>query len=240
MTDFIHGLLSGLTPTELRALWLSLKVAFWCTFLGALPAIGLAWVLARCNFWGKSLLEAFVYLPMILPPVVLGYLLLVTFGRNGWIGQWLQPLGIQLAFHWTGAVLASWLMSLPLFVQPIRLALQNVDVRLEQAAQTLGASPWRAFVTITIPLCMPAILMGAVLAFGRSLGEFGATITFVGNIEGETRTLPLAIYAAIQSPDGETLALRLVILSITVALLTLWASQWLARRSQQRLGYRDV
>ncbi len=233
-------LFTSLSPVEIRALCLSLKVAFWCTLLGSLPAIGLAWLLARRNFWGKSLLEAFVYLPMILPPVVLGYLLLVMFGRNGWIGQWLQPLGIQLAFHWTGAVLASWLMSLPLFVQPIRLALQNVDVRLEQAAQTLGASPWRAFLTITIPLCMPAILMGAVLAFGRSLGEFGATITFVGNIDGETRTLPLAIYAAIQSPDGETLALRLVILSITVALLTLWASQWLARRSQQRLGYRDV
>lgn len=233
-------LFTSLSPVEIRALWLSLKVAFWCTLLGALPAIGLAWLLARRNFWGKSLLEAFVYLPMILPPVVLGYLLLVVFGRNGWVGQWLQPLGIQLAFHWTGAVLASWLMSLPLFVQPIRLALQNVDVRLEQAAQTLGASPWRAFLTITIPLCMPAILMGAVLAFGRSLGEFGATITFVGNIDGETRTLPLAIYAAIQSPDGETLALRLVILSITVALVTLWASQWLARRSQQRLGYRDV
>ncbi len=236
----MSSLFSSLTPVELRALWLSLKVAFWCTFLGAIPAIGLAWVLARRNFWGKSLLEAFVYLPMILPPVVLGYLLLVVFGRNGWIGQWLQPLGIQLAFHWTGAVLASWLMSLPLFVQPIRLALQNVDVRLEQAAQTLGASPWRAFITITVPLCMPAILMGAVLAFGRSLGEFGATITFVGNIDGETRTLPLAIYAAIQSPDGETLALRLVMLSITVALLTLWVSQRLARRSHQRLGYRDV
>lgn len=240
MTDFMHGLVSGLTPTELRALWLSLKVAFWCTLLGAIPAITIAWLLARRHFWGKSLLEAFVYLPMILPPVVLGYLLLVMFGRHGWIGQWLQPFGIQLAFHWTGAVLASWLMSLPLFVQPIRLALQNVDVRLEQAAQTLGASPWHAFMTITLPLCMPAILMGAVLAFGRSLGEFGATITFVGNIDGETRTLPLAIYAAIQQPEGETLALRLVILSITVALLTLWASQWLARRSQQRLGYRDV
>jgi len=236
----MSSLFTSLSPVEIRALWLSLKVAFWCTLLGALPAIGLAWLLARRNFWGKSLLEAFVYLPMILPPVVLGYLLLVMFGRNGWIGQWLQPLGIQLAFHWTGAVLASWLMSLPLFVQPIRLALQNVDVRLEQAAQTLGASPWRAFLTITIPLCMPAILMGAVLAFGRSLGEFGATITFVGNIDGETRTLPLAIYAAIQSPDGETLALRLVILSILVALLTLGTSQWMARRSQKRMGYRDV
>ena len=240
MTDFFNELLSGLTPTEMRALWLSLKVAFWCTLLGTIPAISIAWLLARRNFWGKSLLEAFVYMPMILPPVVLGYLLLIMFGRNGWIGQFLHPFGIQLAFHWTGAVLASWLMSLPLFVQPIRLALQNVDVRLEQAAQTLGASPWHAFMTITLPLCMPAILMGAVLAFGRSLGEFGATITFVGNIDGETRTLPLAIYAAIQSPDGETLALRLVILSITVALLTLWASQWLARRSHQRLGYRDV
>jgi molybdate transport system permease protein len=240
MNRAMSSLFTSLSPVEIRALWLSLKVAFWCTLLGALPAIGLAWLLARRNFWGKSLLEAFVYLPMILPPVVLGYLLLVMFGRNGWIGQWLQPLGIQLAFHWTGAVLASWLMSLPLFVQPIRLALQNVDVRLEQAAQTLGASPWKAFLTITIPLCMPAILMGAILAFGRSLGEFGATITFVGNIDGETRTLPLAIYAAIQSPDGDTLALRLVILSITVALVTLWTSQWLARRSHQRLGYRDV
>ncbi len=230
----------NLSPAESSALLLSIKVAFWCTLLGMLPALGIAWLLARRNFWGKSLLEALVYLPMILPPVVLGYLLLVLFGRNGFIGQWLQPLGIQLAFHWTGAVLASWMMSLPLFVQPIRLALQNVDVRLEQAAQTLGASPLRAFLTITLPLCYPAILMGAVLSFGRSLGEFGATITFVGNIDGETRTLPLAIYSAIQSPDGETLALRLVILSVIVALLTLWASQWLARRSQKRLGYRDV
>lgn len=240
MTDLMQGLFSSLTPAEIRALWLSLKVAFWCTLLGAIPAITIAWLLARRNFWGKSLLEAFVYLPMILPPVVLGYLLLVLFGRYGFIGQFLHPFGIQLAFHWTGAVLASWLMSLPLFVQPIRLALQNIDVRLEQAAQTLGASPWHSFMTITVPLCMPAILMGAVLAFGRSLGEFGATITFVGNIDGETRTLPLAIYAAIQSPDGETLAFRLVILSIDVALLTLWASQWLAHRSHQRLGYRDV
>ncbi len=236
----MNSIWTSLSPVEISALWLSLKVAFWCTLLGAVPAIAIAWLLARRDFWGKSLLEAFVYLPMILPPVVLGYLLLVLFGRTGLIGQWLDPLGIQLAFHWTGAVLASWLMSLPLFVQPIRLALQNVDVRLEQAAQTLGASPWRAFITITLPLCTPAILMGAVLAFGRSLGEFGATITFVGNIDGETRTLPLAIYTAIQSPEGETLALRLVILSVAVALLTLVASQWFARRSIQRLGYRDV
>jgi molybdate transport system permease protein len=233
-------LFSNLTPLEMRALILSLKVAFWCTLLGIVPAISIAWLLARQKFWGKSLLEAFVYLPMILPPVVVGYLLLILFGRNGWIGQFLHPLGIHLAFHWTGAVLASGLMSLPLFVQPIRLALQNVDVRLEQAAQTLGASPWHAFLTVTIPLCMPAILMGAILAFGRSLGEFGATITFVGNIDGETRTLPLAIYAAMQSPDGDTLALRLVVLSIAIALFTLLVSQWFASRSHQRLGYRDV
>lgn len=236
----LQNLTSNLTSEEITALALSLKVASWCTLAGLVPALGLAWLLARRQFWGKSLIEALVYLPMILPPVVLGYLLLVLFGRQGAIGQWLAPLGIQFAFHWTGAVLASWVMSLPLFVQPIRLALQNIDIRLEQAAQTLGASPIRTFMTVTLPLCTPAILMGAVLSFGRSLGEFGATITFVGNIEGETRTLPLAIYTAIQSPDGETLALRMVLLSIIVALITLWLSQLLARRSQARLGYRDV
>jgi len=240
MIDTLSYFNLNLSPAESRALFLSVKVCLLVHLMGILPALSIAWLLARRDFWGKSLLEALVYLPMILPPVVLGYLLLVLFGRNGFIGQWLQHFDIQLAFHWTGAVLASWLMSLPLFVQPIRLALQNVDIRLEQAAQTLGARPMRAFLTITLPLCYPAILMGAVLSFGRSLGEFGATITFVGNIDGETRTLPLAIYSAIQSPDGETLALRLVILSVIVALLTLWASQWLARRSQTRLGYRDV
>lgn len=239
MTD-MQGLFSSLTPAEMRALWLSIKVAFWATLLGAIPAIAIAWLLARRNFWGKSLVEAFVFLPMILPPVVIGYLLLEIFGRHGWIGRWLDTFGFQLAFHWTGAAVASWMMSLPLFVQPIRLALQHVDVRIEKAAQTLGASPWHAFLTITLPLCMPAILMGAVLAFGRSIGEFGATITFVGNIDGETRTLPLAIYAAMHATDGETLALRLVMLSITVAFLALLLSQWLAKRSQKRLGYRDV
>lgn len=229
-----------LSPEEWSALALSARVALWCMLLGLLPGIALAWLLARREFFGKSLLDALVYLPMVLPPVVPGYLLLLAFGRNGPVGQWLyECFGISIAFTWMGAVVASLVMSLPLLVQPIRLSFQLIDSRLEGAARTLGAGPWRVFFTITLPLALPGVLVGAILAFSRSLGEFGATISFVGNIEGETRTLPLAIYTYIQQPGGEEPAMRLMLLSIALALAALLAGQAVTRRLQQQLGYRD-
>jgi molybdate transport system permease protein len=229
-----------LTPEESTALLLSLKVAGWCMVLSLLPGIAIAWVLARCDFFGKSLFDALVHLPMVLPPVVPGYLLLVLFSSSGAIGALLQDwFGISLAFRWTGAVLASLVMGLPLMVQPIRLSLQLIDSRLESAARTLGASPWKVFRTITLPLALPGILVGAILSFSRSLGEFGATITFVGNIEGETRTLPLAIYTYVHQPGGEEPAMRLIWISIVLSLLALLAGNLITRRVQQRLGYRD-
>lgn len=229
-----------LTPEEWSAVALSLKVAAWCMVLGLLPGIALAWLLARREFFGKGLLDALVHLPMVLPPVVPGYLLLVAFGRNGWAGQFLHEwFGVSLAFHWTGAVLASLIMGLPLLVQPIRLSFQLIDSRLENAARTLGAGPWRVFFSITLPLALPGILVGAILSFSRSLGEFGATITFVGNIEGETRTLPLAIYSYVHQPGGEEPAMRLIWLSIALALGALLVSNTLTRRVQKQLGYRD-
>lgn len=229
-----------LTPEEWSALELSLKVATWCMVLGLLPGIALAWLLARKEFTGKGLVDALILLPMVLPPVVPGYLLLVAFGRNGWAGKFLHEwFGISLAFNWTGAVLASLIMGLPLMIQPIRLAFQLIDSRLENAARTLGAGPWRVFFTITLPLSLPGILVGAILSFSRSLGEFGATITFVGNIEGETRTLPLAIYSYVHQPGGEAPAMRLIWLSIALALGALLISNAMTRRVQKQLGYRD-
>ncbi len=229
-----------LTPEEWSALELSLKVATWCMVLGLLPGIALAWLLARKEFIGKGLVDALILLPMVLPPVVPGYLLLVAFGRNGWAGKFLHEwFGISLAFNWTGAVLASLIMGLPLMIQPIRLAFQLIDSRLENAARTLGAGPWRVFFTITLPLSLPGILVGAILSFSRSLGEFGATITFVGNIEGETRTLPLAIYSYVHQPGGEAPAMRLIWLSIALALGALLISNAMTRRVQKQLGYRD-
>lgn len=229
-----------LTPEEWNVLALSARVALWCMLLGLLPGIALAWLLARREFFGKSLLDALVHLPMVLPPVVPGYLLLLAFGRHGWAGGWLyEHFGISIAFTWMGAVLASLVMGLPLLVQPIRLSFQLIDSRLEGAARTLGAGPWRVFFTITLPLALPGVLVGAILAFSRSLGEFGATISFVGNIEGETRTLPLAIYTFIQQPGGEEPAMRLILLSIALALAALLAGQAVTRRLQRQLGYRD-
>lgn len=229
-----------LTPEETTALLLSLKVAGWCMLFSLLPGIAIAWVLARVDFFGKSLFDALVHLPMVLPPVVPGYLLLVLFSSSGAIGVLLQDwFGISLAFRWTGAVLASLVMGLPLMVQPIRLSLQMIDSRLESAARTLGASPWKVFRTITLPLALPGILVGAILSFSRSLGEFGATITFVGNIEGETRTLPLAIYTYVHQPGGEEPAMRLIWISIVLSLLALLAGNLITRRVQRRLGYRD-
>lgn len=229
-----------LTPEETTALLLSVKVAAWCMVIGLLPGIAIAWLLARRDFFGKSLFDAVVHLPMVLPPVVPGYLLLVLMGNNGVVGKFLhETFGISLAFNWTGAVLASLVMGLPLLVQPIRLSFQLIDSRLENAARTLGASPWKVFFTITLPLALPGILVGAILSFSRSLGEFGATITFVGNIEGETRTLPLAIYTFVHQPGGEAPAMRLIWISIAISLAALLAGNALQRRLQKRLGYRD-
>lgn len=220
-----------LSPAELDIVLLSLKVAACCVLVLLLPAIAMAWLLARKRFWGHALLDALVHLPMVLPPVVLGYMLLVLLGRRGWIGSWLyEQFHIQLTFHWWGAVIASAVMAFPLMVRAIRQALMQVNPLFEQAAQTLGATPVKTFFTITLPLSYHGVLTGGILAFSRSLGEFGATITFAGNLEGETRTLPLAIYSLTQSPEGDAAALRLVILSVLVSVMALLASQWLERR----------
>lgn len=230
--------MDGLSPAEWSALLLSLKVACWCTLASLVPGIAVAWLLARREFAGKALVDALVHLPMVLPPVVPGYLLLLLFGHNGALGGWLYArFGLSFAFDWKGAVLASAVMGFPLMVQPVRLAMQMIDRRLESAARTLGATPFDVFRSITLPLALPGVLVGALLAFSRSLGEFGATITFVGNIDGETRTLPLAIYSSINTPGGDAMALRLVALSLAIALASLLAGNYLTRRAAQRLGY---
>jgi len=221
----------SLSPAEIDIVLLSLKVAACCVLVLLLPAIGMAWLLARKQFWGHAVVDALVHLPMVLPPVVLGYMLLVLLGRRGWIGSWLyEQFHIQLTFHWWGAVIASAVMAFPLMVRAIRQALMQVNPLLEQAAQTLGATPIKTFFSITLPLSYHGVLTGGILAFSRSLGEFGATITFAGNLEGETRTLPLAIYSLTQSPEGDAAALRLVVLSVLVSVFALLASQWLERR----------
>jgi molybdate transport system permease protein len=224
-----------LTPAELGILGLSLKVAFW-SMLASLPvALGLAYLLARAEFPGKTLLDGVVHLPLVLPPVVIGYLLLVAFGRKGPIGAFLEEhLGIVLAFRWTGAALASAVMGLPLAVRAMRQAIEGVDRRLESAAATLGAAPLAVFVTVTLPLTLPGILNGMLLAFARSLGEFGATITFVSNIPDETQTLPLAIYGLTQVPGGDAQAFRLCVIAIALSLGALVASEWLLRRARAR------
>lgn len=221
----------SLSPVEIDIVLLSLKVAACCVLVLLLPAIAMAWLLARKQFWGHAVVDALVHLPMVLPPVVLGYMLLVLLGRRGWIGSWLyEQFHIQLTFHWWGAVIASAVMAFPLMVRAIRQALMQVNPLLEQAAQTLGATPIKTFFSITLPLSYHGVLTGGILAFSRSLGEFGATITFAGNLEGETRTLPLAIYSLTQSPEGDAAALRLVVLSVLVSMFALLASQWLERR----------
>ncbi|MGH6637600.1 MAG: molybdate ABC transporter permease subunit [Polaromonas sp.] len=229
-----------MTPEEWDALALSAKVALWST-AACLPfGIALSWLLERRRFRGKVLIDTLVQLPMVLPPVVPGYLLLLLLGTNGPLGGWLQHrFGIVVAFTWQGAVLASAVMAFPLMVQPIRLALRLIDARLEHAASTLGARPWRVFASITLPLALPGLIAGCVLCFSRSLGEFGATMAFVGNIPGETRTLPLAIYTLTHVPDGEAAALRLSLLSIALAVIALLVSHWISRRAERRLGYLD-
>ncbi|HZP12509.1 MAG TPA: molybdate ABC transporter permease subunit [Nevskiaceae bacterium] len=228
----------ALTDEELEALRLSAKVAAWAVALCLPIGVATSWLLARRDFHGKVLVEAIVQLPMVLPPVVPGYLLLLLFGTQGLIGAWLEStFGVVIAFTWKGAALASAVMAFPLMVQPVSLAFRMIDPRLEQAATTLGATPWRAFWTVTLPLALPGIIAGAVLCFSRSLGEFGATMAFVGNIPGETRTLPLAIYTFTHVPGGESAALRLVALSICLALAALIGSHMLSRRVNRQLGY---
>lgn len=223
-------------PAEQDALALSIKVASWSVVLGLPFAVLVAWALARCRFPGKAFIDALVHLPLVIPPVVTGYLLLLLFGRRGLIGEWLHDhLGVTLAFQWTGAVLAAMVMEFPLMVRPIRLSIESIDRQLEEAARNLGASPFNVCLSVTLPLAMPGIVVGAILGFARSLGEFGATITFVGNIPGETRTLSSAIYTFMQMPEGDAAALRLALLSIAVSLLALMASEHLVRRAQARL-----
>lgn len=222
----------GLSPEEWGIVALSLKVSA-VAILAALPiAFALAWVLARLRFPGKILLDALVHLPLVVPPVVTGWLLLIAFGTNGLAGRWFaEVLGLTFMFRWTGAALAAAVMALPLMVRAMRLSIEAVDRRLEGAARTLGAGPWRTFATITLPLALPGVLAGLVLGFARSVGEFGATITFVSNIPGETRTLPLAIYSALQMPGAEAEVTRLALISVALSVVALVASEALARRS---------
>lgn len=226
----------GLGPEEWQAVVLSLKVSFWATLLSLPPGLFIAYALARWSFWGKQILNGMVHLPLILPPVVTGYLLLLVFGRQGVVGAWLEDLGIVLAFRWTGAVLAAAIMAFPLMVRAMRLAIEAVDPRLEAAAATLGARRILVFATVTLPLILPGIITGAVLAFAKAMGEFGATITFVSNIPGQTRTLPTAIYTFLQVPGGDDAAIRLVVVSVTVAMAALLISELLAHRATRRIS----
>ena len=225
-----------MTDDELGILWLSLRVAAASLLLLAVPGVLTGWLLARKDFRGKAVLDACVHLPLILPPVVTGWLLLLLLGRHGWLGQYLGAwFGWRIAFTWKGAAIAAAVMAFPLLVRAVRLAIELADPRLEQAARTLGAAPLRVFLTITLPLAAPGILAGLVLSFARSLGEFGATITFAGSIPGESRTLPVAIYAWSQVPDGDGPVLRLALISVGVSLLALLGSEWLTRRLARRV-----
>jgi molybdate transport system permease protein len=225
-----------LGPAEWQAVALSVQVAFWATLLSLPLGILTAYALARWSFPGKQVLNGLVHLPLVLPPVVTGYVLLLTFGTRGPIGGVLADWGIILAFRWTGAALAAAVMSFPLMVRAIRLSIEAIDPRLEQAAATLGAAPFWVFATITLPMALPGILAGTILGFAKAMGEFGATITFVSNIPGETRTIPSAIYAFLQVPGGEAPAIRLVIVSVVVAMTALLLSEVLARRVAARVG----
>lgn len=225
-----------LSPLEAEALRLSLLVSLTAVAGSLPPGIAIAWLLARRRFPGKTLLDGLVHLPLVLPPVAVGYILLVTMGRTGPIGGWLYAnFGITFAFNWKGAALASAVISFPLLVRALRLSIEAVDQGVEAAAASLGAGPWAVFFTVTLPLSLPGLIAGIILAFARSLSEFGATITFVASIPGQTRTLPVALYSATQSASGDEAALRLCVISIALALLTLVAADWLSRRIEQRM-----
>ncbi len=227
-------------PETFGVLWLSLKVAGVATVVTLPIAVFVAYALARWTFPGRSLLNLVVLLPLVLPPVVTGYFLLIVFGAKGVLGAPLATLGITFAFQWTGAALAAGIMGFPLIVRAIRMAFEAVDPKLEEAAKTLGAGPWRVFVTVTLPLSAPGVLTGAVMGFAKALGEFGATITFVGNIPGETRTLPSAIYTALQIPGEESSVWVLVALSTTIAVLAVVLSEILSRYVAAKIGVRHA
>lgn len=225
-----------LTPAEIEALQLSLRVAFWSVFISLPLAVAVAMLLARCNFPGKSLIDALVHMPLVLPPVVIGYILLLLLGRRGPLGAMLeQYFGIVVAFRWTGAAIASGIMGFPLMVRAIRLSIEAIDRNLETAAGTLGANRGWIFATITLPLMLPGLITGVLLSFARSLGEFGATITFVSNIPGQTQTLPLALYNFTQIPGGDGPALRLCAIAVLLSVAALFVSEVLVRRANRRL-----
>jgi molybdate transport system permease protein len=226
----------ALTPQDWTAILLSLRIATVATVLSLPFGIATAMLLARTDFWGKSLLDALVHLPLVLPPVVTGYLLLITLGRKAPVGAFLADhLGIVFAFRWTGAMISCGVMAFPLMVRAIRLSIEAIDRRLEDAASTLGANRIWSFATVTLPLALPGIIAGCMLAFARALGEFGATITFVSNIPGETQTISAAIYTLMQIPDGDAAALQLVIVAVIISVAALVASEWFARRATARL-----
>jgi len=224
-----------MSASELAIIWLSVKVAAVATIATAIPAVAVAWVLARTRVWGRGALNVLVHLPLVVPPVVTGYFLLRAFGRHGWIGEWLDRyLGLQFSFRWTGAALAAAVMSFPLVVRAVRLGIESVDTNVEESASTLGASPLWVFLTITLPLALPGLVAGLIVGFAKALGEFGATITFVSNIPGETQTLALAIFTQLERPGGDEAAMRLALISIAISVLGLAASEALSRSFTRR------
>ncbi len=225
-----------ISPQDWTAVALSLRIAVVATLVSLPFGIAIATLLARRDFWGKTLVEALIYLPLVLPPVVTGYLLLITLGRHAPVGAFLADhFGIVFAFRWTGAVISCGVMAFPLMVRAIRLSLEAIDRRLEDAAATLGAGPFWNYATVTLPLALPGIIAGAMLAFARALGEFGATITFVSNIPGETQTISAAIYTLTQVPGGDAAALKLVVVAVVISVAALVASEWFARRATARM-----
>ena len=226
--------MTGLTPDDWAALMLSLKVSLTATAVSLPVAVLTAWALARGRFIGRSLLDALVHLPLVLPPVATGYALLVLFGHNGVLGRWLAKVGVNFAFDWKGAALAAAIMAFPLMVRPIRLAIEAIDIEVEEAARTLGARRWQRFARVTLPLAMPGVVAGLVLGFAKALGEFGATITFVAAIPGESLTLPAAIYQAVQQPGGEARAFTLCVVAAAVAVSAVLVSNLLAGRAERR------
>tara|TARA_R110002020_G_scaffold282883_1_gene498575 strand:+ start:20116 stop:20811 length:696 start_codon:yes stop_codon:yes gene_type:complete len=229
-------MLDWLGPEEWSAVALSLRVSFWATVASLPLGIFIAYALARWSFPGKQILNGIVHLPLVLPPVVTGYILLLTLGTRGPVGSVLADWGIVFAFRWTGAAVAAAVMAFPLMVRAIRLSIEAVDPKLEQASATLGASPPWVFLTVTLPMALPGIVAGTIIAFAKAMGEFGATITFVSNIPGQTRTIPSAIYAFLQVPGGESSAVKLVIVSVVLAMGALLLSEWIGRRVAARVG----